>query len=484
MIEQSQKQGEDAFPDSWKMVPSLKIYAGKAEDGSTERFLQKQLILAWVADRTDIIRLTHKITRKMAIVPNLDGQFGGKPCVRNSDKKKLTIRDSKDQKFDKKTMTNGIPRDQKEFYGVCHLQICPGIQEINDDPGSPEVKCKNVAWTKWAEWGKCSEICGDKGTRKRHRKCVDMCNMKEHKGECESFFDNIQNKNFTDTDWTHCSPCPAHMKSEWSQWGEWERVDPPGCGECVPCGEPGKMLTLARTRVCIANKKGEKKCKKDSGNNSDRQERKIPKTPCESDEGIKYKDGKAENNGQGGANQKQSSDGPGNQADQNDGYENSSEGGANSPDEGGTDGPDVTGGGSDGPNGPDDDGAAGPDDGGADGPDGTDKNGGYEHSSKGGTNDPDGGADGPKDGADGPEGGYNGPNGADEGGADGPGGPKDGPDADGSDGGADGSDGGADGSDGGADGPQDGADGPQGGDNGPKDGADGSDGPEDGPDKN
>ena len=118
MIEQSQKQGEDAFPDSWKMVPSLKIYAGKAEDGSTEKHLQKLLPMAWVWDRELIIKLTQKITRKMAIVPNLDGQFGGKPCVRNSDKKKLTIRDSKDQKFDKKTMTNGIPRDQKEFYGV------------------------------------------------------------------------------------------------------------------------------------------------------------------------------------------------------------------------------------------------------------------------------------------------------------------------------------------------------------------------------
>ena len=121
MIEKSREQGEDAFPDTWKMIPSLKIYAGKAEDGSTERHLQRVLISAWVLDRMKIILLTHKVTRKMAIVPNLDGQFGGDPCVRNSDKKRLTIRDSKDEKFDKKTMTNGIPRDQKEFYAVGHF---------------------------------------------------------------------------------------------------------------------------------------------------------------------------------------------------------------------------------------------------------------------------------------------------------------------------------------------------------------------------
>ena len=45
-------------------------------------------------------------------------------------------------------------------------------------------------------------------------------------------------------------------------------------------------------QVCIANKKGEKNCKK-AGDSSDRQERQIPKPPCESDDGVKVNEGEA-----------------------------------------------------------------------------------------------------------------------------------------------------------------------------------------------
>ena len=123
MIEQSKEQGLDAFPELWKQVPSLKVFTGPADDGSPKHHLKRVLNLAWTTDREKIIMFTRKTTKKMAIVPNLDGTFGGDPCVRNSDKKQLTIRQSNDKKFDKKTMTNGIPRDQKEFFGVGHFQI-------------------------------------------------------------------------------------------------------------------------------------------------------------------------------------------------------------------------------------------------------------------------------------------------------------------------------------------------------------------------
>ena len=123
MIEQSRERGLDAFPEFWKEVPSLKGYTGPSEDGSAKHHLKRTLNLAWIKDREQIILFTRKTIRKMAIVPNLDGTFGGKPCVRNSDKKQLTIRHSDDKKFDKKTMFNGIPRDQQEFFGVGHFQI-------------------------------------------------------------------------------------------------------------------------------------------------------------------------------------------------------------------------------------------------------------------------------------------------------------------------------------------------------------------------
>ena len=123
MIKEAREKDEfDAYPDYWKEVPALKIYAGKPEDDQIKT-LQRRLAQAWPADRDEIIRLTKKITRKRAIVPNLDGQFGGEACIRPSDKKQLTIRQDDDEKYDKKTMTNGPPKDEKEFNGVGHFLI-------------------------------------------------------------------------------------------------------------------------------------------------------------------------------------------------------------------------------------------------------------------------------------------------------------------------------------------------------------------------
>ena len=44
------------------------------------------------------------------------------------------------------------------------------------------------------------------------RKCVDMCTNEEQEDACLPFYDNIAMKNYTDTDWTSCSPCPAHRR--------------------------------------------------------------------------------------------------------------------------------------------------------------------------------------------------------------------------------------------------------------------------------
>ena len=123
MIEKSREQGIDAFPEIWKEVPSLKKYAGPADDGTPEDHLKRTLNSAWTLDRDMIIKFTKKTTRKMATIPNLDGTWGGEACLRNSDRKKLSIRQDDDEKFDKNTMTNGIPRDQKEFFGVGNLHI-------------------------------------------------------------------------------------------------------------------------------------------------------------------------------------------------------------------------------------------------------------------------------------------------------------------------------------------------------------------------
>lgn len=123
MMEQSKTKGEAALPEWWKHVPVFKEFTGELADGTPEHQVSKGLGLAWPKDREHIIKLTKKETQRMAEVPNLDGLFGGKACQRSSDQKKLTIRDEKDKKFDKKTMTNSIPREHTTNLGVGQLKI-------------------------------------------------------------------------------------------------------------------------------------------------------------------------------------------------------------------------------------------------------------------------------------------------------------------------------------------------------------------------
>ena len=47
-------------------------------------------------------------------------------------------------------MTNGIPRDQKDFYGVCPMPICTPhtqLEEPGIPPGHTISECLNLAWT-------------------------------------------------------------------------------------------------------------------------------------------------------------------------------------------------------------------------------------------------------------------------------------------------------------------------------------------------
>ena len=122
MIEKSREQGRDAFPESWKEVPSLKKYDGPADDGTPEDHLKRTLNMAWANDQQMIIKFTKKTTRKWATIPNLDGTWGGEACI-NSKNKKLSIRQNDDEKYDKNTMTNAIPEDKKKFFGVGNLHI-------------------------------------------------------------------------------------------------------------------------------------------------------------------------------------------------------------------------------------------------------------------------------------------------------------------------------------------------------------------------
>jgi len=77
-----------------------------------------------------------------------------------------------------------------------------------EDGYQEKAECKTYSWSAWGEWGKCSAKCGPEGTRKRYRKCMDLCNEEEVKGKCKPFFNKTLKKTFDDTDRTGCKPCP------------------------------------------------------------------------------------------------------------------------------------------------------------------------------------------------------------------------------------------------------------------------------------
>ena len=76
--------------------------------------------------------------------------------VKNSFSEYLTTRQSKDPKYDKKTMTNGPPHDQETFFGVCTIHLCQ-MNPPDEDPepghAEPPPKCSYFAWA--------GEICKD-----------------------------------------------------------------------------------------------------------------------------------------------------------------------------------------------------------------------------------------------------------------------------------------------------------------------------------
>ena len=64
----------------------------------------------------------------------------------------------------------------------------------------------------WGEWTKCDKSCQNSaGKRKRFRKCKNVCsNVIEDDNKCRPFINSLQNRTYTNTDYTRCTPCPAY----------------------------------------------------------------------------------------------------------------------------------------------------------------------------------------------------------------------------------------------------------------------------------
>jgi len=271
------KIGAKAFPDTWKGLKSLEKWK---KEGDFEEAVRERVENAWGLDRSFLKAKTKYKEEQWAVTPNLDGAFGGKGCQRTqTDGKYLTIKgENKGFKIDKSKYHNEIPYHKMEKY-VCDIPICdpiPLTTAVIEEATTKKV-CKVFTWTAWGEWGGCDLKCGDQGKITRKRKCVDNCGGKVHdNSKCRTFFSTFDNKNYTDTQWTPCVPCPADEIPQWSQWQE----QMPSSAKC------DVKMDIIRTRICKPSKTGKKDCPPDADGNKNEKIQPVPGAPCTSDDGY------------------------------------------------------------------------------------------------------------------------------------------------------------------------------------------------------
>ena len=135
----------------------------------------KRIMKAFKEDLANIFLLTTKVTydkeqHKVSIklqetvrnakLPNLDGLYGGKACIREDGRATTKYLEADEEKKYYGT------EEYTTEHGACDLQLCM----VNDDPMQPVVEKNCVSmWTAWTKWGKCNKDCGDDGNRKRTR---------------------------------------------------------------------------------------------------------------------------------------------------------------------------------------------------------------------------------------------------------------------------------------------------------------------------
>merc|ERR1719244_856946 len=258
----------------------------KAEDNARLESVAADLHTPWENDRHKLRSLLETREETWAKVPVLDGLYGGKACVRPSDKKKLTSRKDDDPKFDAAKMHNARPLDEVISFNRCTLPVCSidligWWKEGGKEEQPPIEPCEILRWTVWGAWGACDLKCGDKGKRIRKRECENKCMDPPEKNEndkCSPIEIKSRNISITNEDYTTCSFCPPEDQGQWSTWTEWTVKKQGKCGEAV---------ILVSKRKCLS--KGKADCE-----GKDHREWKQATMPCKPDKPEQGKNDKKE----------------------------------------------------------------------------------------------------------------------------------------------------------------------------------------------
>ena len=86
-LEQSiQQKSNIPFPYSIMQFPSLQEFLNPSSGNDLAEELRGLLEMSWFRDRKMLVNFHQSKTVRMARLPNLDGLYGGRPCVRTTDK--------------------------------------------------------------------------------------------------------------------------------------------------------------------------------------------------------------------------------------------------------------------------------------------------------------------------------------------------------------------------------------------------------------
>ena len=94
-LEESIKQkSETPFPYSIMQFSSLQEFLNPSSGNDLAEELRGSLEFSWIQDRYMLVKFHESKTVRMAQLPNLDGLYGGRPCVRTTDKSKIPFKNS------------------------------------------------------------------------------------------------------------------------------------------------------------------------------------------------------------------------------------------------------------------------------------------------------------------------------------------------------------------------------------------------------
>merc|ERR1719431_351806 len=140
----------DSNDDPESLTSMKKKVCGRSRRGRKYRSRPcrrvRNVIRAFKEDLSEIYLLTTTTAVKQAILPNLDGLYGGAACKRSEDGAHLTKYLGEDDEEEDSSKYYGV-EDWVEQRGACDLQLCP-IFIDEEEEASHETPCISV-WSAW-----------------------------------------------------------------------------------------------------------------------------------------------------------------------------------------------------------------------------------------------------------------------------------------------------------------------------------------------